>query len=343
MKILLPSLLLLSTASQASCYGRLKFKHWLPKYGDWFLEAASRCQPQLEAYYTDNRTLCDSPCSCAADCILRNTTGTIQTNMQSAQVLLGLLPTILVYGGPTLAETAVLSTYRPLLTVLLTLGSPAVNVRRLFGRINVHEPHTRQTSACLTLWSGWVRKRTGVYRALLDAITYLITLAVIANTIRTSVYLDYRTICGWRCGVLFLPVAWGLSAFLVHIWAMIAIHMQQEKPAAVQGQNPAGIVCTQWIWSSSFKRRLSPTPTVVAELFYSVASLAAIIQLIIGVFVLASLVFISALEALQIFVLYAVSTLVSQTVLVIELAHMRSELRAESEDRSPRIQVSQTM
>jgi hypothetical protein len=329
MKTLLP-FLLLCTIPHVSAYGRLKFRHWLPYYEDWFLEASRHCQSQLEDYYTDNRTTCDSPCSCAADCILQNTTGTIQSNMQSAQVLLGLLPTILVYGGPTLAETAVLSTYRPLLAVLLTLGSPAVNVRRLFGRIDVHEPYNRQTSASLTLWSAWVKKRSVVSRTFVDSIAWLLALAAIANTIRTSIYLDYRTICGWRCGVLFLPMAWGLSAFLVHVWAMIAIHLQFEAPVTHDDSRLPATICTNWIWSPNFKRRLDPQPYILAELFYSIASLAAVIQLIIGVFVLASLIFISALEALQIFVLYAASTLVCQTVLVVELAHMRAELAVAS-------------
>lgn len=317
----------LAISTPAESYGRLKFRRWLPKYRDWFLEASSHCKPELEAYYSDNRTQCDSPCSCVADCILPNVTGTIQSNMQSAQVLLGLLSTILVYGGPTIAETAVLSTYRPLLTVLLTLGLPGVNVRRLFGRIDVHERYARQTSASLTLWSGWMIRRTCISRTLLDGITWIITFAAIGNNVRTSIYLDYRTICGWRCGVLFLPLACGLSAFLVRIWGMIAIYMQSEKPTVQEDTHSTEIACTQWIWSSNFRRRLSPKPKILAELFYSAASLAAIIQLIIELFVLSSLVFISALEALQIFVLYAASTLTCQTVLVVELAHMRAELR----------------
>lgn len=139
--------LVLSFPQPSRAILRLKFQHWFPKYEQHWLEAAASCEQELSNYLHDNRTAeCSTPCACAADCLLQNVTSTIQSNFASAQVLLGLVPVILVFFGPTIAEVAALSTYRPLLAVLLALGSPAIKVGRLFRHVDVREPFGRFTS-----------------------------------------------------------------------------------------------------------------------------------------------------------------------------------------------------
>jgi hypothetical protein len=49
-----------------------------------------------------------------------------------------------------------------------------------------------------------------------------------------------------------------------------------------------------------------------------------------GMLVSSSLVFISALEALRVFSLYAISAILCQLILLLELANMRHELDTES-------------
>ena len=107
--------------------------------------------------------------------------------IQSAQVLLGLLPTTLLFGGPTIAEVAALSTYRPLLAVLLAFGSPAVNVVRLFRQIDIREPFERNTSTALTVWSRWLRGQNKVVRKSVQVLSYVGATAAIANNVRNSV------------------------------------------------------------------------------------------------------------------------------------------------------------
>ena len=149
-----------SSTSLTHAYGRLNLQHWFPKYEHFFSEAATQCEYKLQAYLENDRTVCKYPCSCAADCILQNVTGTMQSNLQSAQVLLGLLPTILPFGGPKIAEMAALSTYRPALAILLSFASPTTSVSRLFSMIDLEEPFVPPTSLSLPTWSTSVAGRT---------------------------------------------------------------------------------------------------------------------------------------------------------------------------------------
>jgi hypothetical protein len=52
-------------------------------------------------------------------------------NMNTATVVMGLTPTILAAIGPTATEIALLSFHRPLLTILLSVGSPELFLNRL--------------------------------------------------------------------------------------------------------------------------------------------------------------------------------------------------------------------
>ena len=128
-------------------YLYIKLRHWYPQYeAHWTGQA---CQTELNAYWTNNRTNSSSPCARAADCLLSNITGTIQSNFASAMVVLGLVPGILMLSGPTVAEIAALSTYRPLLACLLAAGFPATYVTTLFQQVEYREPLERPTARLL--------------------------------------------------------------------------------------------------------------------------------------------------------------------------------------------------
>ena len=54
--------------------------------------------------------------------------------------------------------------------------------------------------------------------------------------------------------------------------------------------------------------------------------------MILGVFELSSSMFISALEGLQVFIIYAISALLCQFILLCELAKMKEEMNKEADD-----------
>ena len=191
-------LLALYLVYPSEAYLRLKFRHWFPKYEHHWIDASRHCESRLTDYFQDDRSRCDTPCACAADCILQNIPGTIQTNFGSAQVLLGLLPTALMSASPNIEEIAVLSTYRPALAVLVAAGSSSTRVTRLFSALDVCEPINRPASSALQQWARFIARQTRALRIAVQALNYLAVLSAIANDVRTSVYLDLRTISGWR-------------------------------------------------------------------------------------------------------------------------------------------------
>ena len=303
---------------------RPKLHIWFPKYEARWIERAAACQQELQDYLHDNHTSgCAAPCACAADCILKDLPPTIQSNFASAQVLLGLTPAILVYFGPTVAEVAALSTYRPLLAVLLSLGSPAISIVGVFRYVDLRVPFTQPLSWNAGLWSTWVGHRGVRTRGFVHVSSYVVTLAAIANNVHTSVHTDLRTISGWRCSAILMPLAWSLLAGVVHLWGMIAIRMRLGR-----GYRPSIRSATR---STTFLDVLKGADNVLSEASLRLSALCATIHMGFGILVLSSLIFISALEAIQTFVLYAISALMCHVVLVLELASMRYELSKNEE------------
>lgn len=310
--------LCLSFILVTEAYPRLKFRHWLPWYEDRWINASAFCQPQLTDYFENNRTQCHVPCACAADCILQGIPATIQSNFASAQVILGLLPPILVFSGPTLTEVAALSTYRPTLAILLALGSPAINYSRVFRHLDVREPFTRPTSRTSRFWSVWLARQNLFLRSSIRGLSYLAAFAAVANNVWTSIFVDLRTVSGWRCGTLFMPLIWSLFGVVVHAWGMFAVRVH-ARGSYVPSIKPA-------MRSTTFQAALNGQDNVLSEALLWLATLIAVLHMVVGVLVLASLLFISALEAMGVFALYALSALVCQLVLNLELASMRFEL-----------------
>lgn len=298
---------------------RLKFQHWFPQYESHWMERAGACHQEVSDYLNNNRkSQCRSPCSCAADCLLQDLHPTIQSNLASAQVLLGFAPAILLYFGPTIAEVAALSTYRPLLAVLLSLGSPGVSFDGLFRHVDLREPFVQPLSRSAHLWSRWLSRQSVGIRNAIRVLSYVFTLAALANNVQNSVYTDLRTISGWRCSAILLPLAWSLLAVVVHTWGMVAIRMRLRA-----GYRPS---IKSAVRSVTFLEVLKCADNIWSETLLWLATLSAIIHMVFGVLVLSSLIFISASEALRMFVLYAASALLCRTVLLMESSMMRYEI-----------------
>lgn len=90
---------------------------------------ASSCASQY-ANYTSTST--EDACVKVISCILDKTPEAVKVNMASAGLLLGLLPALLGFLGSSTIETSCLAARRPVLSLLLSLGSPAVNPIRIY-------------------------------------------------------------------------------------------------------------------------------------------------------------------------------------------------------------------
>ena len=71
-------------------------------------------------------------CRDQMSCIITNTEAGMQASLTASGVVLGLLPTLLAVISPSIAELALLSIHRPILSTLVSIGSPAVLQTRIF-------------------------------------------------------------------------------------------------------------------------------------------------------------------------------------------------------------------
>jgi hypothetical protein len=352
---------------------RLKLQRWSPEDADYWIKADSKCEAEITSYLINNRTeVCPTPCACAADCILDGIPGTLESNYASAQVVLGLIPAVMLLIGPSIAEVAVISTRRPLSAVLVALGCPTTYLGRVFRRVDVREPlDFKDRSVVGTKLGKYLTKKysgsaaasdtsdttqTPKHQAIghaVDLAMYAIAFLAIANGVQISVYTDLRTISGWRCGALFMPMVWFLMSVVERGWGMIAARVQswsaRNLASAHTGTEPQStpqsnsklynmrllLLRLQSLFRSNFYKQLSGAePTLWSEFLFWIAQASALVHMIFDIFELSSLVFISALESVQVFARFALSIVLCQIVVQDELAIIRAEFKYQPSTRS---------
>ena len=89
-------LVTLVTAGNVSTAGKGKFKHWCPDHGQ-ALNALlqNNCSVEDGRYLTEHYNASCKTCVIVVDCTLPKTSASSNANLQSAGVVLGLLPTCL--------------------------------------------------------------------------------------------------------------------------------------------------------------------------------------------------------------------------------------------------------
>ncbi len=199
------------------------FDHWYGSNSYKLLHVAgASCYPNYTAgnfsEYAKYRGQCkdESVCLCndMATCLLQNLSDFVKSDMQSAT-------TILSYIGPTIGEMALLSSRRPVLTVLLVLGTPAVFATRSFNLNNPAESLKRDAGTVV------IGRQTRVMTVIISTTKYLIVALTAANCITNSVMLGASTILSWKCRGSYIELIWNFMALAPHLCA--AISMRYSK------------------------------------------------------------------------------------------------------------------
>lgn len=117
---------------------RNSFQHWFPDVRvELSAIVANNCSREFQDYLDEEIVQYGVQCVKAFNCIVSYCTEYTKANMAAATVLLGLTPTMLAALGSSTSELSRLSARRPLLAILMVLGSPAVNPIRTF---DYHSP-----------------------------------------------------------------------------------------------------------------------------------------------------------------------------------------------------------
>lgn len=251
-------------------------------------------------------------------CILDNTNEYIKAALSSAQVILGLTPTILAIMGPSSEEFGVLSVIgaRPILAFLLAIGAPAVFSSRAYEMVKPQDILRRRQDAFLPHNSthNWGRKALVFFE-------YLAVLTALANVGVVSYELGIRTANPISGNFVFFPAVWVAMALPIHLVSIGLVRLNAKRKSKYSD--------SRGFWARELC--LSEQPKFKAvyrkETKFFVAgswthSTFIVLQLVYGTIVFSSMQFIGQGDAAGVLGRYMGSVLVCRMVLMQELAFL---------------------
>lgn len=268
--------------------------------------------------------------------------------------MLGLTPTILSGIAPSVGEISLLSSRRPLMATLLSIGGPAVYVPR---SLTYQSPLAllRPTSSLFRQTRKPVsNRRHGIWVAL----QYAIVAAAVFNVVHKSWQLGLRTVITWKCNTSYMPVLWSTLAAAIHVIAAIGWHssyaMRRLRNEQRQSRRANG--ASSWLSNMAHIFRQELTLSIDADtrihtrkicatdgdtngkrapeeeeeeswvtiFAMQLADVTSFVHLLFGTLVLSSLMFIATLDAVTVVLRYMASGLLCRFVLLYELSVMRA-------------------
>ena len=264
--------------------------------------------------------------------------------------MLGLKTTLLSSIAPAVSEISLLSSRRPLMATLLTIGGPAVYDPRSLtyqSPLAILRPTSslfRQTRKPISNRRHW----TWV------ALQYATVAAVVFNVVHTSRQLGLRMVITWKCNTSYMPVLWSTLAAAIHIVAAIGWHsshamrrfrneQRQSRCASTLHSSLAQTVREELTLSIDSDVRLHAHKTCATDASASgmvpaeegdeswvtmfavlLADATSFVHLVFGTLVFSSLTFIATLDAAKVVLRYMVSGLLCRYILLYELSGMRA-------------------
>ncbi|KAL8991118.1 MAG: hypothetical protein Q9169_007945 [Polycauliona sp. 2 TL-2023] len=242
--------------------------------------------------------------------------------MASAQVVLGLTPTMLAVLGPSTEETSVLFIVgrRPLLALLLAAGCPAVFPMRCFdnsdpvGILNERPGRLHPPSL------------NGHRESIVMVIQYVITIMAICNVATVSVDLGVRVVCNFAPQTTWLVWGWAFSILSIHLSGAITLMFRVRLSAEGESNGLYGRIRAQFTPSS--KRGLVHIRLVPENYYFTLFSwftaMLTICHVIYGSLVFSSMLFISVRDSVGVIGRYMASVICCRIILMYEIASLRT-------------------
>ncbi|KAH7141925.1 hypothetical protein EDB81DRAFT_843415 [Dactylonectria macrodidyma] len=291
-----------------------QFKHWYPQYGGIFNEIRRiNCTDEYNNYLTgeknqsninwlaggDGYTVLTQP---LIDCILQHTSEYLKMSMTSAQVMLGIMPTIVALLGPSRDEIAMLANVgrRPLLALALAFASPSAYFSRAFE----YSDPAEILSQAENRHKQW-RPAQPMTQLLVSAGEYIVAAAACVNVINNTRQIDQWAITSLWSDSDFLPSFWLCLGALLHIFSCVFI------PCA----------------ASSYAGRIDvfrETKTFLVAAWWE--SSLTILHLVFGTLIFSGMLFIGSKDAVSIVGRYIAGAAICRVILMYELAGLRESL-----------------
>lgn len=268
------------------------------------------------------------------DCIFDRIPTDLQLNLQSAGVILGLLPTLMSTLGINIAEIALLSAHRPLLSLLLSLAAPAAAP---FRPLEYYNPEKLLESEP---GRPKIRKFRRLTAYILSSFEYLLIVAAVVSNFLLMWDIGKKAILSWGCTTTFGPLLWVSLSFIIHVPSALSYGIVVWR--ARRRQHKKGMSRSLWdrffsvlksefticanIGAKTGEKTLSAEKLpVLAVVLQIIAGFGSFIHLVLGTIVFSSLLFLTVKDVLSnILWRLILSTLAARVILLIEIAGLRS-------------------
>ncbi|RYP22156.1 hypothetical protein DL765_001804 [Monosporascus sp. GIB2] len=290
----------------------LRFQDWYNNYGADFVKvSAGTCNRTLANYVASplDPLLCDAH----VNCILEATYESRKAHMASAAIFLGMVPTLLSLVAPSLPQLALLSARRPLLALLIASGSTVLFLDRLF---RIESP--RETLA-RTDGERFIPRLKQQWAIVFSVGEYLLVTVATINVIWNSWQLGNKAVIVWKCELNFMPLIWVLGApFILLVVAIPFQFTTIAKSLRAQASDYSPLTVAEQVDSKckpstvgefmareitpairhpTIKLEKIPHPETWAVIILNVGFCLAALQVLFGMGVLASVLFVSVRDA----------------------------------------------
>jgi hypothetical protein len=330
----------------------VRFEEWYSSYGPVFSNISTNvCAETLQGYLADKN---GDTCDFHIDCMLENTRESVKSAIASAAIFLSLVPTIMSMLGPSLVQLAILSTRRPVLSFLLSVGSSEFYLDGLF--------RIESTQELLSIAKGerlFPRIR-GLKAILISVAEYVLAGLAVANVVHNSYRLGNKTIVSFVCNTWYFPLVWTLM--LPGIFLLVTIPFQfsrvasairrqtyrqpsrtpyaataslEPPPALKQGVPRADsfkvakdIVSLEGLPSlghPSIPTQGLPNFEKWLTILLNAASFVAAIHVLVGICFFSSILFISVVDAIEVTLRYLASAAVCRLIVTLEFTGMKAQ------------------
>jgi hypothetical protein len=346
---------------------RQQFKYWYKQYQYQFSTIArENCTEEYSIYlYGTRHNTSDETISGAGKftlfvqpmiyCLLNGAGNYVQYQLNSAQVVLGITPTIIALLGNRSEELCLMTLIgrRWFLGLLLSFGSPSIYSERAFMMQdpNVIMDDLTKTHATTTV----IREP----RPLWVAIEYAAAIAAIANIATLNWQLGIKSINTVNPNTIYMPMIWSFIGVIAHLGGAVVFNMRvrgvntdrksprpRSVPFFMAGMRWPTIRAvkkmvhrdftwpsTRWDWPSDgdeanimFTNARETQPlTLLAWMF----SMLTIFHIILGTLIFAGTNFVGPKDAFAVMARYILSVVICRIIVVYELSVLKLKFKKE--------------
>ncbi|KAH6869066.1 hypothetical protein B0T10DRAFT_419025 [Thelonectria olida] len=301
-----------------------QFRNWYPQYGSIFRNITLKnCSAEYLRYLAGDKNLTQVDYQNGGDeytvftqplidCILNHTSEFLKGGMTSAQVLLGVMPTVLALLGPSHDEIAMLANVgrRPLLAAGLALACPSTYFSRAFEYSDPQDIMSRHENRR----GQWRPKHRGV-QLVVSFIEYGLTAAACFNVVKNTREVNVRSISSLASDADYLPGLWLGLGMATHLYSGLNIFPRIR-----------GIILMEFFPCAAAQYEVQIATSTESKIFLFTAwweSTFTVLQVVFGTLVFSSTLFVGTKDALGIVGRYIGGVAVCRVILMYELAGLR--------------------